>query len=60
MVSFAPSILLPNGETYTPTNYEWVFAFAIRGVPWAVEQMAKWEKAEEQARIDLIHRTATD
>jgi hypothetical protein len=40
---FAPSVLLTdeygNQTTYTPPAWMWVLAFAIRGVPWAVEMV---------------------
>jgi hypothetical protein len=40
---FAPSVLLTddywNQFTYTPPAWMWVLAFAIRGVPWAVEMV---------------------
>ena len=39
---FAPSIKVPTScctsETITPKGYEWVLAFAIKGVPWAIEK----------------------
>ena len=54
--TFAPSVLLPPcGETYTPRGWEWVLAFALRGVPWAVEQ-ADTEEFREIIRKDLRRR----
>ncbi len=41
-----PSVLLPNGQTYTPPGWMWVLAFALRGVPWAVEEADKPEFRE--------------
>jgi hypothetical protein len=35
--TFAPTIKMPNGSTITPTNDEWLWAFAIRGCDWAIE-----------------------
>lgn len=39
----APSILLANGETYVPEGWMWVLAFALKGVPWALEEADKPE-----------------
>ncbi len=41
--SFAPTVLVRdeygNTHTVTPPGWVWVLAFALRGVPWAVEEI---------------------
>jgi hypothetical protein len=43
MEKIQPSVLLPNGQTVTPPGWMWVLAFALRGVPWAIEEADKPE-----------------
>lgn len=37
--TFAPSVLLKNGETCTPKGWEWVSAFALNGCEWAIKEV---------------------
>lgn len=48
--SFNPSVVI-NGESYDTPGWMYVIAFAIRGVPWALETA---HSAEFQARMDAI------
>lgn len=37
-----PTILI-DGQTYTPEGWMWILAFALRGIPWALEAASKPE-----------------
>lgn len=34
--NFAPSVMI-DGVSYEPEGWMWILAFAMRGIPWAVE-----------------------
>lgn len=37
-----PGIVTRDGSTVYPTGIEWILAFAIRGVPWAITAWEAW------------------
>ena len=51
--TFAPSILLPDGRTITPSGLTWLLAFAIAGCKWAEDALEELKKnyRDEQARL---------
>lgn len=34
---FAPTVVMPGGETVTPEGWMWVLGFALAGCEWAIE-----------------------
>ena len=52
MAGFNPSIVV-DGHSVEVPGILWIFAFALRGVPWAVEEMRKPE-VEAQLKAYLL------
>lgn len=48
-MKISPTVVI-DGETITPPGWMWVFAFAIRGIKWALEEVEKPEFREEVRR----------
>lgn len=44
MERFAPGVMI-DGERYEPPGWMWILAFALAGVPWAVEEIKRDEPA---------------
>jgi len=40
MEHFAPKVVI-DGATITPESWMWFLAFALQGIPWAVEEASK-------------------
>lgn len=43
MISFNPSVMLPDGTTLTPPRWAWILAFAFKDVEWAIIEADKPE-----------------
>lgn len=41
-----PGVVI-DGQTIYPPGWAWIFAFALRGVPWAIAELEKPEVAEQ-------------
>jgi hypothetical protein len=53
--TFAPKVRMKDGTDYEPRGWEWIFAFALAGCEWAIEEASKPE-FRETIIVDLKKR----
>jgi hypothetical protein len=46
-----PGIVLEDGTTYYPSGIEWIFAFAVVGCQWAIDEMPRARENYLRAEI---------
>jgi hypothetical protein len=50
-----PTLQMPDGTTETPTNVEWLIAFAIKGCQWAIDALPEAIRVAELQQCETYN-----